>query len=133
MERVVVIIACVAVGIVAIVGAVQTLNSVPDVDETAAAEQSEEGPARSAVVRMEDIQFKPRTVSLRGGLSVEWSNDDDVAHTVEQIGREGEDFGSRRIAPGDTYSYTFIRSGVYRYRCSIHPDRMRGQVSVLGD
>ncbi len=133
MERVLLIIGCLAVGGLAIFGAIQTLNSVLSVGESRANVQSEEGPARSVAVRMEDMQFKPRVVSVRGGITVEWSNDDDVVHTVEKIGREGEDFGSGRIRPGDTYKRTFVRAGVYRYRCSIHPNRMRGQVSVLGD
>lgn len=133
MQRVVVVIACVAVGAVAIYGAVQTLSTVPDIGAAEGAAQSEEGPLRTVVVRMHDTKFKPRVASVRGGVGVEWSNDDDVAHTVEKIGQEGEDFGSDRIEPGDTYSYTFVEQGVYRYRCSIHPNRMSGQVSVLGD
>lgn len=135
MQRVVVVIGCIAVGGLAIYGAVKALNDKPGVAASERGGQSEEGPLQSSVVRIADSEYRPDSVSLRAGLTAEWSNDDKVPHTVTSASGQGESFSSGRIKPGQSYSHTFVDTGTHRYRCSLHPKRKgeRGKVVVLSD
>jgi plastocyanin len=100
-----------------------------------AAKTSEKAPAnagggataKTASVRMKDIQFDPKTVSVPKGGTVKWTNDDSVGHDVT-----GSDFKSGSaggLSGGDTYSHKFATAGTFKYRCTVHPG-MEGTVTV---
>ena len=81
---------------------------------------------RSVVV--EDIDFKPRSVTVRKGTTVRWSfRDGPTEHNVISRGRP-RFAGSPEKTTG-TYSVRFRRSGTYRYVCTLHPG-MAGRVVV---
>ena len=61
--------------------------------------------------------FVPRTVNVKVGETVTWTNEDHTAHNVA-----GTDLVSGEIAPGKSWSYTFERPGTYNYICTLHPD-----------
>lgn len=132
MQRVFIYVGSVVIAVLAIYLAFQELNEQPTVEAEQEA-QEEVGPARQVVVRIKDFSYRPDNVSLRAGQSVQWVNVDDVAHTVTKAGGKGEKFRSGRIAPGASYGRVFVDIGVFKYKCSIHPRRMRGTVTVLGD
>jgi plastocyanin len=117
----------------AIVSAIQELNKKPDVIP-ASDPQEIAGPARTVVVRMDDIAYNPDVVSARLGQTVRWVNDDDVTHTVAKVSGPDEDFQSDDIKPGQSFDFTLgSGQGVIEYQCENHPDRMRGEISVIGD
>jgi plastocyanin len=75
-------------------------------------------------VRIINFTFSPATVTIRAGQTVEWTNDDTVAHTVDLSG-----VISNVLDRGDHYAQTFAAPGTYAYICSIHPF-MHGTVVV---
>jgi plastocyanin len=75
-------------------------------------------------VRIINFTFSPATVRIRAGQTVEWTNDDSVAHTVDLSG-----VISNVLNRGDHYAQTFAAPGTYAYLCSIHPF-MHGTVVV---
>ncbi len=117
------------IGVVALVFAIQELT---ENGETVPLQEQfpEPGGARTVGVTMHDNEFIPQNVSIRPGQTVVWSNADETVHTVTSTtGR----FDSGPIAAGESYERTFLGFGVYRYRCKIHGQQMRGRVTVLGD
>jgi plastocyanin len=82
----------------------------------------------SFTVEMKGIQFVPQGITVRVGTTVTWVNHDEVAHNVRQI--ESEFLSPDSIAPGGTFSYTFTRTGTFRYQCTFHHPLMNGTVIV---
>lgn len=85
-------------------------------------------------VRMQDLRFVPASVSAVRGRPVRFVNVDDVAHTVfEDLGATSGKAGaidSRRIAPGETFTFTPRRAGVVAFVCTLHPTVMHGRILV---
>ena len=81
--------------------------------------------AEGASVEIKNFAFEPRTVTIKVGQAVTWTNQDSAAHTV--AGDGGIDSGD--LSKGKSYSKTFDTEGAFDYHCSIHP-QMKGQVIV---
>jgi len=75
-------------------------------------------------VRIVNFTFSPATITVRAGQTVEWTNRDAIAHTVDFSG-----VISNVLNRGGTYTQRFTAPGTYRYICSIHPF-MHGTVVV---
>jgi plastocyanin len=80
----------------------------------------------TASVAISGFSFQPGNVTIRQGGTVTWTNNDNVAHTVTF----SDNTGSAQLQQGGTYSRQFNTTGVYNYRCSIHP-YMTGVVTVV--
>src|SRR5689334_22645512 len=79
-------------------------------------------------VMIEHYQFSPADLSVHVGDTVTWTNMDDAPHTVTTS--SGPDkISSPTLNKGDTFSFTFTKTGVYAYYCAVHPD-MKGSVNV---
>lgn len=72
--------------------------------------------------------FDPPYVKLVIGVNntVTWSNDDLIPHTVTSAARLFDYI----LQPGERRSYTFTKTGLYRYSCTLHP-WMTGVVEVV--
>ena len=70
--------------------------------------------------------YSPSVIQVSSGTTVTWKNDDQIIHTVTDLGGE---FDSGFIQPAETWQYTFDSNGFYYYYCSIHP-WMEGAVIV---
>ena len=81
--------------------------------------------AQGASVEIKNFAFEPKTVTIKVGQAVTWTNQDSAAHTV--AGDGGIDSGD--LSKGKSYSKTFDTEGAFDYHCSIHPS-MTGQVIV---
>ena len=90
-----------------------------------------EAPASAAatkVVKVQDFEFRPATVRIPRGATVEWRFlDRPSPHNVTSR-------GPRRFRSSDTkeigtHRVRFRRSGTYRYVCTLHPN-MVGKVVV---
>jgi plastocyanin len=77
-------------------------------------------------VDIRDFAFSPRTIEIRVGDTVRWTNRDSVAHTA--TARNGS-FDTGLLADGESGSVRFTAAGTYRYVCTPHPD-MTGTVVV---
>ncbi|MCR4278554.1 MAG: plastocyanin/azurin family copper-binding protein, partial [bacterium] len=72
-----------------------------------------------------DTGFVPKTMTIKKGTTVTWTNRDITAHTVV-----GSSFDSGTVNPGKSYSRTFNSVGSFTYACSIHP-AMTGSIQVI--
>ena|SRR5688572_7126644 len=97
-------------------------GSEPAADDAAAAEG---GGAQT--VAIEGNAYSPADLSVSSGGSVEWTNNDDVPHTVTF--EDSSVSSSDELAKGGTHSATFSEAGDFSYTCKIHPD-MKGTVTV---
>jgi plastocyanin len=85
------------------------------------------GPDR-VEVRLEDNAFVPMTVTIRAVAEVQWVNYGQEEHTIAGLGW----MDPVEMAPGDEWIVAFaLGYNTYEYHCTIHPEEMRMQVTVL--
>jgi plastocyanin len=84
-------------------------------------------PAAASPVALSDNYFQPRTITIRAGGTVRWTNRGKYPHTVTS--NDGL-WGSGRLDHGAVYSKKFTRRGTYPYHCNFHLSAMRGVVIV---
>ena len=77
-------------------------------------------------VDIRDFAFSPRSIEIRVGDTVRWTNRDTVAHTATA---QNGSFDTGLLAEGDSGSIRFSAAGTYRYVCTPHPN-MTGTVVV---
>jgi plastocyanin len=84
-----------------------------------------------AKVDMHNIQFSPKTLTVKAGTTVEWTNDDSVNHDVTKQTGPGPQFssGTGDLGSGATYKVTFKTPGTVKYECTVHPG-MTGTIVV---
>jgi plastocyanin len=85
-------------------------------------------PARAAdtEVKIDNFTFTPEELTVKTGTTVVFRNQDDIPHVV--VGAKGE-FHSKALDTGDSFSFTFAKSGSYGYFCGLHP-KMQGKIIV---
>jgi plastocyanin len=79
--------------------------------------------AAGASVTLEDLKFKPDTVSIKVGGTVRWKWEENVLHNVH-----GGPFESPNKSDG-VFTHTFDKAGTYEYECTLHSG-MTGTVEV---
>lgn len=86
------------------------------------------GAATGKVVRagMRNLAYVPGRIEIEAGTTVEWTNNDPLAHTVTS---DNGAFDSGLIASGRTWRHTFTTPGTYPFHCNPHPF-MKGTVVV---
>ena len=77
-------------------------------------------------VAIQDFSFSPRTIEVRVGDTVRWTNRDSVAHSATA---QNGSFDTGLLSDGESGSVRFTAAGTYRYICTPHPD-MTGTVVV---
>jgi plastocyanin len=82
---------------------------------------SGETPAVSLV----DFAFEPADVTVSPGDTVTFSNAGEQLHNVR-----GPGFFSDGLASGARYAHRFTKPGRYPYLCTLHPQSMRGVITV---
>jgi len=82
--------------------------------------------AQDVTVPIKSFKFMMMDVSVSPGSTVTWINNDEEPHTVTS---ETGLFASGGMDGGQKFSFKFEKPGVYKYRCSIHP-QMVGSVTV---
>jgi plastocyanin len=75
---------------------------------------------------MRGMAYAPARIEIAAGTTVEWKNEDPLAHTVTAA--DGS-FDSGPVPPGGTWARTFTQPGSYDFRCTPHPF-MKGVVVV---
>lgn len=85
-------------------------------------------------VRMSQIKFSPMDIRISRGTKVNWVNDDEAIHYVNTDAHPAHthtaDLNSKALNLGDSYAYTFNKTGSYPYHCSAHASTMTGAVVV---
>ena len=82
--------------------------------------------AASHTVTMDGFAFKPQTLEVKVGDTVEWVNRDILPHTATATANA---FDSKTIQPGGKWRWTARAAGQYAYECALHPN-MKGIVQV---
>ena len=78
-------------------------------------------------IKMQNIAFAPKAVTVKVGQKVTWTNDDSVDHNVTS--QSGESIKSDNFGKGATFSFTPTKAGTIKYVCTIHPG-MDGTLTV---
>jgi plastocyanin len=70
--------------------------------------------------------FGPKTVKIKVGTTITWSNTSDAEHNVtfDKNSKVNMDF-----KPNKSVSYTFTKAGTFTYHCEYHPF-MKGTIVV---
>ncbi len=84
--------------------------------------------AASFEIAIVDYAFEPAAITVHVGDPITWTNNASRDHAVAS---EDGELDSDEIGPGEAYGHVFETPGTFEYFCSIHPDRMQAQVTVL--
>jgi plastocyanin len=88
----------------------------PAAAQGAAASQSS-GEQSATTVNIASFAFSPKTLTVKAGQQVTFTNNDSVDHTTTSSA-----WDSGNVAPGTSYTLTAPSTpGTYTYTCSIHP------------
>jgi plastocyanin len=83
----------------------------------------------SAVDLPPSYVFAPASIVVDVGTSVTWTNNDHFTHSVQFL--DGGLASTPLVMdPGANASFEFAKSGVYHYQCHLHPQNMKGTVTV---
>jgi plastocyanin len=74
-------------------------------------------------------RFAPAEIAIKAGTTVTWTNHDNFTHSV-QLTDGGLPSEPMVMQPGATATFTFATAGTYHYQCHLHPQNMRGTVTV---
>jgi plastocyanin len=93
-----------------------------------AALPSAAGTAETVGVRVGDLFFDPKKVTIDAGDTVRWRWVGDAPHNVT-VKRGPVKFKSEDKTSG-RFKKKLTETGTYRYVCTIHPDDMKGRIVV---
>lgn len=84
--------------------------------------------AATRSVTINSFAYGPASITVKVGNTVTWTNGDQAPHTVTSQSPGGP-LRSATMNRGQTYKYTFTKTGRYAYLCTLHPF-MTGTVVV---
>jgi 3',5'-cyclic-AMP phosphodiesterase len=93
---------------------------------TSAPRASLEKTANTTEVKIDNFSFAPKSLSVKVGSVVTWTNRDDIPHTATSTEKK---FASPVLDTDQAFSFKFQEPGSYPYFCKIHPT-MTGTVVV---
>lgn len=93
------------------------------------AETQEPAAPEPVVVRMRFDRFIPDSITVPAGTTLVWVNEEDDPTNSHNVIAESGAFESPYIYPGESWSFTFVTPGEYRYYCDLH-EGMYGTVIV---
>ena len=74
-------------------------------------------------------RFAPAAIAVKTGTTVTWTNDDHFTHSVQFLDG-GLPSDPHVTQPGSSATFTFASPGTYHYQCHLHPQNMKGTVTV---
>jgi plastocyanin len=83
-------------------------------------------PSGTSKITITSAAYSPASLTVVSGATVTWTNNDATAHTVTT---EDGAINSGDIAPGSSYSKTFMTTGTYNYH-DAHNTDMKGTLIV---
>lgn len=73
-------------------------------------------------VTLSGFAFSPKTITIKKGTTVIWTNQDSVGHTVTSDSDSALNFSSTILNNSNNYKMTFNSVGTFSYHCSPHPN-----------
>ncbi|MDD1656227.1 MAG: cupredoxin domain-containing protein [Methanomicrobiales archaeon] len=105
---------------------VESMTPEPPVTETTAVESVAE-------VLIRNFAFEPASLTISAGTTVIWTNEDSAPHQVASDPHPAHtdlpELVSDTLSSGDSYRFTFVKTGTYGYHCHLHPT-MKGTIVV---
>ena len=83
----------------------------------------------STVDLPQSYRFAPADIAIQAGTTVTWTNHDNFTHSVTFLDG-GLPSEPQVMEPGATTTFAFATPGQYHYQCHLHPQNMRGSVTV---
>jgi len=83
--------------------------------------------AAAAAVSISNFTFDPKTLTVKAGTTITWTNKDDIPHGIAWTNNTFT--RSKALDTNDSASFTFTTPGTYQYFCYIHPN-MVGTIVV---
>jgi plastocyanin len=80
-------------------------------------------------VTMQNIAFRPKSLTVDVGEQVTWTNEEDIEHNV--VATAGAEFESEIFGRDGSYSFTPTEPGRVAYTCTLHQG-MDGELRVVG-
>jgi plastocyanin len=84
---------------------------------------------RRATIRVGDLFFRRRNISVRRGATLRWLFQGNEIHNVT-VANGPRGFSSRNLTAGRRYRRKLRTPGTYRLFCALHPVSMTGTVKV---
>ena len=81
--------------------------------------------ATTKVTMAKSYRFDPKTIEIKVGDTVTWTNNDNFTHTVKVDGHD-----DHKVGRGDSVAIRFAKAGTYHYECTLHSHDMHGTVIV---
>ena len=78
-------------------------------------------------VSIDNFTFTPKTLTVKAGTTVTWTNKDDIPHGIAWTNNAFK--RSQALDTNDSASLTFTTPGTYQYFCYLHP-HMTGTIVV---
>ena len=72
--------------------------------------------------------FSPANLTIEIGTTVHWTNNHGTLHTTTS---DDGVWDSGTLNTGEDFSYTFLGTGVFPYRCGFHPLTMLASITVV--
>ena len=88
-------------------------------------------PTGGTTVSIKDFAFAPKSLTVKVGDTVTWTNEDDSTHTATSDDSVTPKFDSGDIDTSKTGTVTFTKAGTYAYHCDFHGN-MHGTIVVTG-
>jgi plastocyanin len=76
-------------------------------------------------VEIKGTMFNPPEWKVVNGTTVKWTNMDSASYVVNVDGVQSPLLNKR-----DSWKYTFNKTGIFEYKCSIHPAMPKGKIIV---
>jgi plastocyanin len=76
-------------------------------------------------VEIKGTMFNPLEWKVVNGTTVKWTNLDSSSYVVNVDG-----VASPLLNKRDSWKYTFNKTGIYEYKCSLHPAMPKGKIIV---
>ena len=78
-------------------------------------------------IEIKDFAFNPKTLTVKSGEKVTWTNRDEEPHTIVSVEKQFKK--STALDTDQEFTITAGAPGTYNYFCSVHP-KMTGTIVV---
>jgi plastocyanin len=115
-----------------LLGACSKTNDTATTDTAAPTTTATPAVNAGPTVSMTEFNFSPDPATVKVGQAVTWKNDGSAKHQVSADSAAGatKAFESDLIGAGGSYVFTPTTAGTFNYICRIHPEKMKGTLTV---
>jgi len=83
-----------------------------------------------SAISIKDMAFSPASATVKKGAPLTWTNNDSMPHAIAMADSSQTGPHSPQLKTGESYTYTFSKTGTYKYICAIHPS-MTATITVV--